>query len=191
MYSKGSNDHPERIETTLNEAQLGRFINLGSQNSEAPFFLFLWGDSHAMSVTGLVDEMCKERGLRCLASTHFGAAPLINFDSHKSTNLTQEQLIKYNQSVLDYIINHKIPNVLIAARWDIYSDNVTDLRVALLSTVEALKKAGVKVFILKEVPRPGFDVPRALALSALFNPCLLYTSPSPRDRTRSRMPSSA
>ena len=26
---------------------------------------------------------------------------------------------------------------------------------------------------------------------ALFVPCLLYTSPSPRDRTRSRMPSSA
>ena len=25
----------------------------------------------------------------------------------------------------------------------------------------------------------------------LFNVCLLYTSPSPRDRTRSRMPSSA
>ena len=25
----------------------------------------------------------------------------------------------------------------------------------------------------------------------LNNPCLLYTSPSPRDRTRSRMPSSA
>ena len=26
---------------------------------------------------------------------------------------------------------------------------------------------------------------------ALFDACLLYTSPSPRDRTRSRMPSSA
>eukprot|EP00657_Telonema_sp_P-1_P000108 TRINITY_DN10190_c0_g1_i1.p1 TRINITY_DN10190_c0_g1~~TRINITY_DN10190_c0_g1_i1.p1 ORF type:complete len:103 (-),score=48.52 TRINITY_DN10190_c0_g1_i1:123-431(-) len=26
---------------------------------------------------------------------------------------------------------------------------------------------------------------------AIFTPCLLYTSPSPRDRTRSRMPSSA
>eukprot|EP00656_Telonema_subtile_P033811 TRINITY_DN37740_c0_g1_i1.p1 TRINITY_DN37740_c0_g1~~TRINITY_DN37740_c0_g1_i1.p1 ORF type:complete len:115 (-),score=25.11 TRINITY_DN37740_c0_g1_i1:28-372(-) len=26
---------------------------------------------------------------------------------------------------------------------------------------------------------------------AITNPCLLYTSPSPRDRTRSRMPSSA
>ena len=29
------------------------------------------------------------------------------------------------------------------------------------------------------------------ALGALIKDCLLYTSPSPRDRTRSRMPSSA
>ena len=29
------------------------------------------------------------------------------------------------------------------------------------------------------------------SISALFYCCLLYTSPSPRDRTRSRMPSSA
>ena len=31
----------------------------------------------------------------------------------------------------------------------------------------------------------------AVAVSAPLEPCLLYTSPSPRDRTRSRMPSSA
>ena len=31
----------------------------------------------------------------------------------------------------------------------------------------------------------------SFAVSALANICLLYTSPSPRDRTRSRMPSSA
>ena len=31
----------------------------------------------------------------------------------------------------------------------------------------------------------------ALSSSGLFRVCLLYTSPSPRDRTRSRMPSSA
>ena len=30
-----------------------------------------------------------------------------------------------------------------------------------------------------------------ITLGGLFNGCLLYTSPSPRDRTRSRMPSSA
>ena len=32
---------------------------------------------------------------------------------------------------------------------------------------------------------------RSVAEVVLFYPCLLYTSPSPRDRTRSRMPSSA
>ena len=32
---------------------------------------------------------------------------------------------------------------------------------------------------------------RDAKVDGLFVPCLLYTSPSPRDRTRSRMPSSA
>ena len=36
--------------------------------------------------------------------------------------------------------------------------------------------------------RPGWDEINAIISD---NPCLLYTSPSPRDRTRSRMPSSA
>ena len=35
------------------------------------------------------------------------------------------------------------------------------------------------------------DKARSAGLWNLFVPCLLYTSPSPRDRTRSRMPSSA
>ena len=39
-------------------------------------------------------------------------------------------------------------------------------------------------------PRTEFDEKALLQLSESIN-CLLYTSPSPRDRTRSRMPSSA
>ena len=35
------------------------------------------------------------------------------------------------------------------------------------------------------------DRPRMLQSTALMEPCLLYTSPSPRDRQKSRMPSSA
>ena len=37
----------------------------------------------------------------------------------------------------------------------------------------------------------GTHLPDTLIGSAVDRPCLLYTSPSPRDRTRSRMPSSA
>ena len=39
--------------------------------------------------------------------------------------------------------------------------------------------------------RRGIAPDTALRLARFFNTCLLYTSPSPRDRTRSRMPSSA
>ena len=47
--------------------------------------------------------------------------------------------------------------------------------------------------------RPGEAIPSEAELAIRFNvsqgtvrkACLLYTSPSPRDRTRSRMPSSA
>jgi hypothetical protein len=122
-----------------------------------------------MSITGIIDQMCKERDLKCLAATHFGAAPLIGFDSHKSTNLSKEEILKYSQCILQYIINKKIPNVLIAARWDIYTEDMKSLRTSLLQTIDVLKSTGVNVYILKEVPRPGFDVPRALALSELFN----------------------
>ena len=39
---------------------------------------------------------------------------------------------------------------------------------------------------------PFFSIITEIELKTIHsNPCLLYTSPSPRDRTRSRMPSSA
>ena len=37
----------------------------------------------------------------------------------------------------------------------------------------------------------GTLVPGREQLDMIYDSCLLYTSPSPRDRTRSRMPSSA
>ena len=50
---------------------------------------------------------------------------------------------------------------------------------------EIVESQGVKIRYLK-----GEDATRVELLEPLSD-CLLYTSPSPRDRTRSRMPSSA
>ena len=41
------------------------------------------------------------------------------------------------------------------------------------------------------VSEDGLVLTAGHVMSSLFKGCLLYTSPSPRDRTRSRMPSSA
>ena len=45
--------------------------------------------------------------------------------------------------------------------------------------------------VLKEDPAPHDLVLDGEVMSANFQDCLLYTSPSPRDRQKSRMPSSA
>ena len=68
--------------------------------------------------------------------------------------------------------------------------------------VKKLKKDGINIksgFLVDELRRPGDGGLLILEMNNYKNalkiikndPCLLYTSPSPRDRTRSRMPSSA
>ena len=59
-----------------------------------------------------------------------------------------------------------------------------------------LAKWGAQVTVYLTVRRPEIDLKLISALEygvtlISSNDCLLYTSPSPRDRTRSRMPSSA
>ena len=64
--------------------------------------------------------------------------------------------------------------------------NLVDSSPAALDTLNELAAA------LGDDPNFATTVTNSIALKApLANPCLLYTSPSPRDRTRSRMPSSA
>ena len=56
-----------------------------------------------------------------------------------------------------------------------------------LLVIRALRLLRVfRIFKMAQALNQGFVIVRALR-----NSCLLYTSPSPRDRTRSRMPSSA
>ena len=50
-----------------------------------------------------------------------------------------------------------------------------------------LQEAGKDPFVITTCPRDHY----AQEIRDQFETCLLYTSPSPRDRTRSRMPSSA
>ena len=50
----------------------------------------------------------------------------------------------------------------------------------------------IDIAALEAVPLRGARIVKtALGCVAVFRTCLLYTSPSPRDRQKSRMPSSA
>ena len=63
---------------------------------------------------------------------------------------------------------------------------------------QQFEEKGVKVVAVFREEKQGLDGLKRIKNKtktdftlALDTPCLLYTSPSPRDRTRSRMPSSA
>ena len=74
---------------------------------------------------------------------------------------------------------------------DFYSDNRSQRSIE--------QKLGLSAIIAIESTEQEFNIPcyyivpceRIFSASPLLKTCLLYTSPSPRDRTRSRMPSSA
>ena len=79
-------------------------------------------------------------------------------------------------------------------------DNIT--RNAVIGKIHRLRQAGVidsavnlqraKSAMPKHRPAQAIRKPvKRVKVVPVTYPCLLYTSPSPRDRTRSRMPSSA
>ena len=71
---------------------------------------------------------------------------------------------------------------------------VPDAKFVPFTSLNASRGQNSPTFVRKSVPDPG-DVAPVPPTTAVQQPqgqtCLLYTSPSPRDRTRSRMPSSA
>ena len=61
----------------------------------------------------------------------------------------------------------------------------------LMSALRSRGYAVVEVPLALLVGRVSVQKPALILCDVDATPCLLYTSPSPRDRTRSRMPSSA
>ena len=77
-------------------------------------------------------------------------------------------------------LDSKIPNGPISEKWTHYKDHI--------NLVNPANKRNLDIIIVGTGLAGGSA---AATLAELGYNCLLYTSPSPRDRTRSRMPSSA
>ena len=75
----------------------------------------------------------------------------------------------------------------------LFGDKITDTtRIdKILPTLNFLISKNAKIIIISHVGRPKGKVVNDLSLRPICKDCLLYTSPSPRDLSTSRMPSSA
>jgi peptidoglycan/LPS O-acetylase OafA/YrhL len=150
---------------SLAEAKAGKFSELGSAKPDQPITLMIMGDSHAMSVAPVIDELCRQYGWRGVEVTHWANPPVVNFISDVSASLGAESPA-FVDAVLAYVSEKRIKTVILAAYWSYYAAS-DQFKADLLATVRAFTAAGAKVYVLEDVPAPEFDVPRFAALTSL------------------------
>lgn len=152
-------------EITLEQAQAGQFVELGSAPGGQPVQVLLWGDSHAKAIACAFDDLCKEHSQRGVMAAYSATAPVVNYVSTHRISL-REKSPRFAESVLAFIGKQRVKNVLIAARWSMYPASA-EFKKDLLETVRAVMASGARAYVLKDVPEPGFDVPRIVTRTAL------------------------
>ena len=110
-------------------------------------------------------------------------------DSIAKINRIRELMrVPINESYTLNWNDNKDLNIEISSNW-----NKKEFEDAVVSAKEYIKKGDIFQIVISQkfqskVKSNPFNLYRSLRM---VNPCLLYTSPSPRDATLSRMPSSA
>jgi peptidoglycan/LPS O-acetylase OafA/YrhL len=181
MTGAGTTSPADR-QLSLQDAVSGNFNQFGATNTNMPVGLFVWGDSHAEVELPVLDVICKEHSVRGLAATHSQTAPLVGFESKGDWSLGRDS-IDYNNAVADFIRRQPVSNVLIIARWDYYVETdkgTARLHRGLLDTIDSLRKSGAKIWVMRQVPRYPWNVPKALASAVLHgeNPQSLGLTPA-------------
>ena len=168
-YLDGEKDLSFRNEMTLNQVLNGRFVELGSADLNAPIQLLVAGDSHAMAILAIIDILCKESNVRGIAATHSSTVPLLGYISYGDSSCLNEDSGAFQDVIYNYVRSNHIPYVIFAAHWTDYAERgqTSKIREGVLKTVEAYKKIGVRIYFMKPVPQPPWNVPRFLFDAAL------------------------
>jgi peptidoglycan/LPS O-acetylase OafA/YrhL len=163
----------------LEDARANRFPRLGAP-APAPVSVMVWGDSHARSILPAADQLGRESNIGVLTAWYTSTPPVIDFapSPHSKSFSLGAESIEFNSSILRFISSHKVPHVLLAARWSYYFQEENDpnlkneagrLGRLLVETVRQIREAGCHPWILMEVPGHLVSVPKALVLREVLN----------------------
>jgi peptidoglycan/LPS O-acetylase OafA/YrhL len=166
-YADGWNHSAFLNVISLKRAKAGQFVELGSRDTNQPISVLIWGDSHAMAVTPVLDDLCRRFSRRGIQATQSATAPVLGYVSPGVGSLKKDSPA-FAKAVLTFIAQRHVKNVIIAAFWSYYPAS-DSLKTNLLSTVRAIMDSGARVYVVKDVPNPGFDVPRIVAITAAHN----------------------
>lgn len=122
----------------------------------------IWGDSHATAMAPVLDLLSQEKGWRAMEATENGTPPV---RWGPAPRRSAKEAALFSERVFNYIADTHPRRVFLVARWSGYV-TVDSFQSNLVATVRSLLALGTKVYVVKDVPSPGFDAPRFAALTA-------------------------
>lgn len=164
IFLNGRYDVAFRNDTSAAQVAAGKLPELGAQPPGQPVQLVLWGDSHAMHLAPVLDELCRRFAVRGVEVTHASTAPMLDYFAPAQWGLN-EQAPAWSQAVVDWIVKNHVKTVILAGHWCAYGP-LAVVAARMETTVRALIAAGATVYVVKDVPEPGFDVPLRASLTA-------------------------
>ena len=133
-----------------------------------------------------LDEMCRENGKPRMSLSKEAYKILENYrwkgNIRELKNTVENMVVLSDSSIIE---KDAIPSYIVES-----AKNSTDDEDYPLDLTSAIEKLEIKN-ITKALEMSNGNKAKAAKILNIPRTCLLYTSPSPRDRTRSRMPSSA
>jgi peptidoglycan/LPS O-acetylase OafA/YrhL len=160
-----------RVEISSDQAWDGQVPQLGITNNR-PFDLVVWGDSHAQAMAPVIDDLCRKYSVHGALTADPSVPPLLFANDGKNEGLS---------SAVVHLINQQhIKIVIIVVRWTRY-DLTPQFKKGLIFAVQTVLRSGARVYILKDVPHPGFDVPRLVASQAMHGVDLSWLGTSPSE----------
>lgn len=164
-YAATRDRHEFENEIGLEQVRSGAFTMLGTPKPGQPISLLVWGDSHAKAIAPALAQLCREHSQLGVLSAYSSTAPVLHYIS-PGPHALKEKSPQVAAAVVDFIAQQHIKHVIITARWNGYASS-REFRADVIATVRALQETGAEVWVVKDVPTPGFDVPRIAALTAL------------------------
>lgn len=153
----------------VKEALAGNLIELGTGDKSLSVGILLWGDSHAMMLMPLLDDLCEENHIRGVAAVHPATPPLIGYQSHLASAVSDS--ISYSNAIVKFVRRSGVGHVILVAKWGMHFDGIPS-HGGLAGTIKAMEGTGVRIWIMRQVPHPGWRVPEvaAMKISQGFNP---------------------
>lgn len=145
----------------------------GNKGTNASATVVLFGDSHAAQWFPALDRIAKEQNWRLVTFIKTGcpAVPVAVYNSPRRGE--EPQCREWREAVVRRIVTMH-PSAVITSNYSHYAQpksagtriEPSEWGSATRQLVSRFDDAGIRVVLLRDTPRPGFDVPRCLARAA-------------------------